>query len=70
MHVCIEKNRERLPLGARQSSEAQEAEDPPSFYTCSKVRIKTLPAGMSVRGLGFSVPVIAGFIQGSRSHLP
>lgn len=37
VHFCLEKNRERLPLGARWSSEAQEAEDPPSFYTSSKV---------------------------------
>lgn len=69
VHFCLEKNRERLPLGARWSSEAQEAEDPPSFYTSSKVRIKTLPAGMSVRGLRFSVLIIAWFIRGNRSHL-
>lgn len=50
----LKKAAKRLPLGARQSSEAQDAEDPPSFYTCKKMRIKTLPAGMAARGLGFS----------------
>lgn len=56
----LKKAGKRLPLRARQSLEAQEAEDPPSFYTCRKESIKTLPAGMSARGLGFSVQLWLG----------